>query len=195
SVLAAEFASLASSWQPVASNKLVSTSRRGEIRAQRVRSVRMATPLPASAAKQVPGVPLRKLAHPFYEKPAIELARLLLGKILVRKINGVLRRARIVETEAYCGVKDLASHSSKVRTARTEVMFGPAGRAYVYFIYGMHEMFNIVGGHIGDAQAVLVRAAEPLDDWQADLTGPGKLAKAFNITRKDNGKDLSANDL
>src|SRR6476646_8559558 len=106
---------------------------------------------------------MRKLAPDFYQKPAVELAMALLGKILIRNAPGQLRRARIVETEAYCGVKDLASHSSKGRTARTEVMFGPAGRAYVYFIYGMHEMFNIVGGSIGDAQAVLVRGAEALD--------------------------------
>src|SRR2546421_2937276 len=136
-----------------------------------------------------------KLRQDFYEKPAVELAMGLLGKILVRNVNGVLRRARIVETEAYCGEMDLASHSSKGRTARTEVMFGPAGRAYVYFIYGMHEMFNIVGGAVGDAQAVLVRGAEAMDGWEADLTGPGKLAKAFGITRKDNGMDLSGDDL
>jgi len=138
---------------------------------------------------------MRKLAPDFYQKPAVELAMALLGKILIRNAPGQLRRARIVETEAYCGVKDLASHSSKGRTARTEVMFGPAGRAYVYFIYGMHEMFNIVGGDVGDAQAVLVRGAQPLDDWNADLTGPGKLAKAFGISRKDNGLDLSGDDL
>jgi len=125
----------------------------------------------------------------------VELAIALLGKILVRKVNGTLRRARIVETEAYCGEKDLASHSSRGRTARTEVMFGPAGRAYVYFIYGMHEMFNIVGGAVGDAQAVLVRAAQPLDAWEADLTGPAKLAAAFGITRKENGLDLGGDDL
>jgi DNA-3-methyladenine glycosylase len=138
---------------------------------------------------------LSKLPREFYEKPAEQLAKDLLGKILVRRIAGGLRRARIVEAEAYCGVKDLASHSSKGRTARTEVMFGPAGRAYVYFIYGMHEMFNIVGGSIGDPQAVLIRGAEALDGWKADLTGPGKLAKAFEITRKDNGMDLSGDDL
>jgi len=136
-----------------------------------------------------------KLRPAFYEKPAVELAVALLGKTLVRKVGGLLRRARIVETEAYCGVKDLASHSSKGRTARTEVMFGAAGRAYVYFIYGIHEMFNIVGGSVGDAQAVLVRAAEAMDGWEADLTGPGKLAKAFAITRRDNGMDLSGDDL
>jgi DNA-3-methyladenine glycosylase len=74
-------------------------------------------------------------------------------------------------------------------------MFGPPGRAYVYFIYGMHQMFNIVAGQIGDAQAVLIRAAEPLDNWNADLTGPGKLARAFHITRKDNALDLTGDDL
>src|SRR6267154_2693355 len=109
----------------------------------------------------------RKLQQEFYAKPAEDLAVALLGKILVRPVRGILRRARIVETEAYCGVKDLASHSSKGRTARTEVMFGPAGRAYVYFIYGIHEMFNIVGGTVGDAQAVLMRGAEGLDGWEA----------------------------
>lgn len=135
------------------------------------------------------------LSRKFYEKPAEDLARDLLGKILLRRVRGILRRARIVETEAYCGEKDLASHSSKGRTARTEVMFGPAGRAYVYFIYGMHEMFNIVGGSQGDPQAVLLRGAEPLDGWQATLTGPAKLAAAFEITRKDNGMILSGDDL
>jgi DNA-3-methyladenine glycosylase len=137
----------------------------------------------------------RKLRPEDYAKPAVDLARELLGKIIVRQVKGRLRRARIVETEAYCGVKDLASHSSRGRTARTEVMFGPAGRAYVYFIYGLHEMFNIVGGSVGDPQAVLVRGAQPLDGWKVDLTGPAKLAAAFGITRRDNGIDLSGDDL
>src|ERR1043165_3826989 len=133
------------------------------------------------------------LPQSFFEQSAIDVSIGLLGTVMMKRVGKTIRRARVVETEAYLGPKDLASHSSKGRTARTEVMFGPAGRAYVYFIYGMHEMFNIVGGQIGDAQAVLIRAAEPLDNWQADLTGPGKLARAFHITRKDNGKDLSAN--
>src|SRR3954447_18601600 len=139
--------------------------------------------------------PLSKLPTDFYEKPAQELAPALLGKILVRKIDGDIRRARIVETEAYCGVKDLASHSSKGRTARTEVMFGPAGRAYVYFIYGMHEMFNIVTGEVGDAQAVLVRAAEPLDGGEANLSGPGRFARGMEVGRGDNRLDLTGEKL
>jgi len=69
-------------------------------------------------------------------------------------------------------------------------MFGPAGHAYVYFIYGMYHMLNIVAAHVDDAQAVLIRAAEPLDGWPADLSGPGKLAREFHLTRADNGLDL-----
>jgi DNA-3-methyladenine glycosylase len=126
-----------------------------------------------------------------FERSAIGLSTRLLGSILVKRVGRTLRRARIVEVEAYLGPKDLASHSSKGRTARTEVMFGPAGRAYVYFIYGMHWMFNVVAGRPGRAHAVLIRAAEPLDGWTADLSGPGKLARHFGITRTHNGLALT----
>jgi DNA-3-methyladenine glycosylase len=133
----------------------------------------------------------KKLGRRFFERPAIELAPDLIGQILVRRHRGRTRRARIVETEAYVGPHDLACHASKGRTRRTEVMFGQGGHAYVYFIYGMYEMLNIVASTPGDAQAVLIRAAEPLDGWQADLSGPGKLTRAFGITRADNGLDLT----
>ena len=126
-----------------------------------------------------------KLPHEFYQRPAKRLARALIGKIFVHRVGGKTLRARIVETEAYVGPHDLACHSAKGRTARTDVMFGPVGRAYVYFIYGMYEMFNIVCGPEGSAQAVLIRAAEPLDGWQADLSGPGKFAREMKITRGD----------
>src|SRR3984893_12460276 len=119
----------------------------------------------------------KKLPRSFFQRPATELARALIGKILVRHIHGKAFQARVVETEAYLGPHDLASHASKGRTRRTEVLFGPAGRAYVYLIYGMYEMFNIVASEQDDAQAVLIRAAEPLDDWDADLSGPGKLTR------------------
>lgn len=115
----------------------------------------------------------------------------MIGQILVRRSRGRERRARIVETEAYVGTHDLACHASKGRTRRTEVMFGPGGHAYVYLIYGMYEMFNIVASTTGDAQAVLIRAAEPLDGWQVDLSGPGKLTRALGIARADNGLDLT----
>ena len=137
----------------------------------------------------------RKLRQSFYRQPAIELAPALLGKILVHRIDGKALRGRVVETEAYCGPEDLAAHSSKGRTRRTEVMFGPAGRAYVYFIYGMYEMFNIVAGKTGGAQAVLIRAAEALDGWEANLSGPGRLAREFLITRAHNGIDLTGGEL
>ncbi|HEX4795831.1 MAG TPA: DNA-3-methyladenine glycosylase [Humisphaera sp.] len=137
----------------------------------------------------------RKLGYSFYRRSADVVAAALIGKILVHRCEQRDLRARIVETEAYMGPKDLASHSSKGRTKRTEVMFGPAGRAYVYFIYGMHEMFNIVAGKTGEAHAVLLRAAEPLDGWSANLTGPGRLARAMQITRADYGLDLTGDIL
>ncbi|HZE97222.1 MAG TPA: DNA-3-methyladenine glycosylase [Planctomycetota bacterium] len=135
----------------------------------------------------------RALNERFFQQTAIRLSAQLPGTILVKRVGAKIRRARIVEVEAYLGPKDLASHSSKGRTARTEVMFGPAGRAYVYFIYGMHWMFNVVAGRSGKAHAVLIRAAEPLDGWRADLSGPAKLARAFGITRTHNGLDLTRN--
>jgi DNA-3-methyladenine glycosylase len=138
---------------------------------------------------------LQKLDQSFYERPAVELAPDLIGKVIVRRVKGTERRARIVETEAYIGEHDLASHASKGRTQRTEVMFGPAGRAYVYLIYGIHDMFNIVAGRINDPQAVLIRAAEPLNGWSVDLRGPGKLARNLCITRDENGIDLTGDQL
>jgi DNA-3-methyladenine glycosylase len=137
----------------------------------------------------------RKLGLSFYQRSGEELARELIGKVLVHRVGGKELRGRIVETEAYLGPADLASHSSKGRTKRTEVMFGRAGHAYVYFIYGMYEMFNIVAGRTGEAHAVLVRAAEALDAWEADLSGPGKLATRFGILRSDNGADLTGEKL
>jgi DNA-3-methyladenine glycosylase len=132
------------------------------------------------------------LGLPFFDRPADVLAAALLGTVMVRRLDDRrVLRARLVETEAYLGPRDLASHSSKGRTNRTDVMFGSPGRAYVYFIYGMYQMFNIVAGPEGSAHAVLVRGAEPLDGWDADLTGPGKLARAFGITATDNRKALT----
>jgi DNA-3-methyladenine glycosylase len=140
-------------------------------------------------------VSLQKLNRAFYQRPAIELAPDLIGKILVRRRRRRILRARIVETEAYVGTHDLACHASKGRTKRTEVMFGPGGFAYVYLIYGMYPMFNIVASVRDDAQAVLIRAAEPLDNWDADMSGPGKLTRAFGITCSQNGLDLTSREL
>ena len=143
----------------------------------------------------MPALRRKKLGRSFFKQPAEELAQKVLGKIMVRRSGQTLRRARIVEAEAYLGPRDLASHASKGLTNRTQVLYGPPGRAYVYFIYGLHYMFNIVAGQTGGGQAVLIRAAEPLDDWQADLTGPAKLAENFGITLADNGLDLTGDEI
>lgn len=135
----------------------------------------------------------RGLPPLFYAREAAVVARDLLGKVLVHEVHGTLRRARIVEAEAYVGPHDLAAHSAKGRTARNAAMWGPPGRAYVYFVYGMHWMLNVVTGPRTVAkrgQAVLLRAAEPLDGWNADLSGPARLAKAFGITRAHDHGDL-----
>ena len=136
-----------------------------------------------------------KLPRSFYRRPAELLAPDLIGKILVHEVGRRIWRARIVETEAYVGPHDLACHAAKGRTRRTSVMYLPGGHAYVYFIYGMYDMLNFVTGHLDDPQAVLIRAAEPLDGWHADLSGPGKLCRAMHITRALNGADLTSNKL
>ena len=123
----------------------------------------------------------------FYQRDAATVAKELIGKVIERQVDALTLRARIVETEAYVGAHDLACHAARGRTPRTEVMFGPGGHAYIYFIYGMYNMLNFVTGQPEDAQAVLIRAAEPLGDWQADLSGPGKLARALKLSRAQNG--------
>ncbi len=138
---------------------------------------------------------MKKLRRSFYQRPAIAVARDLIGKTLVHRVGGETYRARIVETEAYVGTHDLACHAAKGRTGRTEVMFGRGGHAYVYFIYGMYDMFNIVTSVKDDAQAVLVRAGEPMDGRGADLSGPGRLARGMRITRALNGIDLTGDEL
>ncbi len=143
-----------------------------------------------------------KLPRSFYEQPTIDVAKQLLGKYLVRKHPMGNTVGRIVETEAYVGPQDLACHASKGRTARTEVMFGQAGHAYVYFIYGFYNMLNLVTEAKDYPAAVLIRAVEPVEG--IDLmesrrrngalrylaNGPGKLCQAFGIDRSLNGADL-----
>ena len=136
-----------------------------------------------------------RLEQTFYAQPALTLAQALIGKVIVRRVRRKVFHARIVETEAYIGAHDLACHAAKGRTNRTEVMFGPPGRAYVYLIYGMYDMFNIVAGDVDDPQAVLIRAAEPLNGWSMDLSGPGKFARGLQITRADNGVELTGDQL
>jgi DNA-3-methyladenine glycosylase len=143
-----------------------------------------------------------KLPRFFYEQPTVEVARQLLGKYLVHKHPEGTTVGRIVETEAYVGPEDRACHAARGRTRRTEVMFGAAGHAYVYLIYGFHCMLNIVTEPEDFPAAVLIRAVEPLsgtalmkkrrgiDEPRSLASGPGKLCQAFGIDRALNGYDL-----
>lgn len=149
-----------------------------------------------TASATAAGLSAARLGAAFFSRSATDVAVGLLGTIMVRNGGGgPPRRARIIETEAYLGPRDRASHAARGRTPRTDVMFGPPGRAYVYFIYGMHWMFNIVCGVEGEAHAVLIRAAAPLDDWPADLSGPAKLARAFDIAAAENRMVLTGDDI
>jgi DNA-3-methyladenine glycosylase len=133
-----------------------------------------------------------KLPRAFYARPAPEVARDLLGKHLVHEDRGVRRAARIVETEAYHGPDDAASHARFGPTPRAAVMFGPAGVAYVYLIYGISHCFNVVTGRDGEPSAVLVRAAEPLAGCLHGTSGPGNLCRALAIRREEHsGVDLT----
>ncbi len=141
----------------------------------------------------------------FYEQPTLDVAQTLLGKVLVRDIEGQRLRGIIVETEAYIGHEDTACHASKGRTPRTEVMFGPAGQTYVYLIYGMYWMLNVVTEAVDFPAAVLIRALEPTSGLEAMsqnrrlkkpttrvlTNGPGKLCQALQIDDSLNKWDLS----
>ncbi len=157
---------------------------------------------------------LRTLPRSYYLHPTLHIARDLLGKILVRRWGAGTVSGMIVETEAYLGSKDPASHAYRGMTGRNEVMFGIGGHLYVYFTYGMHYCCNVVTGETGLAHAVLLRALEPLDGFRFMArnrnialpaktndqlpastllqlcSGPGKLCQALAITRNDNGTDL-----
>jgi DNA-3-methyladenine glycosylase len=117
------------------------------------------------------------------------VARELLGKLLVREVGGRVLQGRLVEVEAYCGPDDLAAHSSRGRTPRTQAMFGPPGHAYVYLIYGMYHCLNFVTRPEGEPQAVLVRALEP-GAGVSRTSGPGLVCRALEIDRALNGAAL-----
>lgn len=129
----------------------------------------------------------------FYARPADEVAPELLGMLLVSHVNGETRAGRITETEAYLGEADLASHASRGLTKRTVTMYGEPGTAYVYLIYGMHELLNAVCQPAGDPHAVLLRGVELIAaPTGARGDGPGRLTRALGITRAANGLPLQA---
>jgi DNA-3-methyladenine glycosylase len=155
----------------------------------------------------VPPVWGEPLDREFYRRDSLEVAPDLLNKILI-SADG--RAGRIIEVEAYRGPDDPASHAFRGPTVRNEVMWGPPGHLYVYFTYGMHWCANVVTGDVGVAQAVLLRALDPLDGLPAMRTarwhgqkrqldrdlcrGPARLAEAFGITAAQGGTDLTTTD-
>ncbi len=151
---------------------------------------------------------LSRLSRKFYSRNTGIVAKELLGKTLVHKTDEGIISGKIVETEAYLGQKDPGSHAYRGVTKRNRIMFGPAGKAYVYLVYGNHYCFNVVTEKDGEAGAVLIRALEPregirlmkkhrrIDGPLTCLTnGPGKLTKALGITGSMNGIDLTGNRL
>src|SRR5438128_3651248 len=155
---------------------------------------------------------IRRVGAEFFDRDPRRVSRDLLGKLLVRRQGRKRLIGRIVEVEAYLGTGDLAAHAAAGRTARNDVLFGPPGHAYVYFIYGNHYCLNVSCEREGKAGCVLFRALEPVTGLEemaqsrgitirspSDLprltSGPGRLAEAFGITRlSDNGCDLTSSD-
>lgn len=130
----------------------------------------------------------------FYNRHTVKVAQDLLGCFLVREYKGKITKAMITETEAYRGEYDLACHASKGRTPRTEIMYGESGHSYVYMIYGMHFMLNVVTEKKYFPAAVLIRGVEIVGNVHGrllHLNGPGKLTKYFHIDRSFNGYDLT----
>ena len=150
---------------------------------------------------------IKPLPRSFYARDTKEVAKDLLGKILVRKFGQGIMKGKIVETEAYYGENDPASHAFRGRTERAKVMWESPGLAYIYLIYGMYYLFNIVTEKKGKAGAVLIRALHPIEgielmkkirkiDEVKNLTnGPGKLTQTFAITIKEHRQDLTSGSL
>jgi len=154
-----------------------------------------------------------KLPQNFYTQDVHSVARELLGKLFVRKLNGKALVGKIVEVEAYDGSYDEASHAFRGKTKRNEVMFHPGGLLYVYFTYGMHFCCNVVTGKVNEGKAVLLRGLEPLEGietmafnrygkkkiTQKELVnlanGPAKICDAFGIARENNGTDLTGDKI
>ena len=159
---------------------------------------------PKTIVKYIQNLPLS-----FYlRKVVVKISKELLGKVLVTNWNNEYTSGRIVETEAYEGEKDRASHAFRGKTPRTEIMFGEGGKAYVYLCYGIHQMFNIVTSVAGIPHAILIRAVDPMEgiDIMLDRTGkkkpdhtltrgPGNVGKAFGFHTSQCGISLTSDEL
>ena len=137
---------------------------------------------------------MKRLPQSFYARDTQRVAKDLLGKVLVRKHGALVLQGRICEVESYQGEDDGACHASKGKTKRTEIMYGPAGYAYVYMIYGMYHCLNVVTEVENFPAAVLIRAVIPMQHMQHKTDGPGKLCREFFINREQNGINLAASD-
>ena len=126
---------------------------------------------------------MNRLTYSFFHRPCLEVARDLVGKVLVHQTDTGVLRLRISETEAYCGEEDTACHAHKGRTKRTQILYEDAGTVYIYLCYGIHWLLNIVTGDKDDPQAVLIRAC-------VDAPGPGRLTKAMGITGELKGSSV-----
>lgn len=137
-----------------------------------------------------------RLRKEFFMEPTLKVAENLIGKVLVRNIRGEKIKVVITETEAYSGLEDKASHASRGRTPRNKIMFGLAGYAYVYLIYGMHYCLNIVTERQNYPAAVLIRGVKLIGSATSDkmLNGPGKLTKFLNIDKNLNGENILISD-
>jgi len=133
----------------------------------------------------------RILPRVYFNRPTVQVARSLIGKYLVRSIDGRMLEGKIVEVEAYVGSQDKACHASKGRTQRTDVLFGPAGVAYIYLIYGMYHCLNVVTEQEEFPSAVLIRAIEIDGEL---INGPGRLCRALQIDRSLNRINLTTGE-
>lgn len=138
---------------------------------------------------------LQPLPRDFYARKTRTVARDLLGKLLVHRVDGKRRVGRIVEVEAYLGPGDMAAHTARGETPRTRAMFGPPGHVYVYLVYGLHHCMNVVTEPEGIGTAVLLRALEPVANLDIPANGPGRLCKAMGIGMADYGHDLCGDEL
>ena len=157
---------------------------------------------------------MARLSQEFYRGGTVECAQALLGKVLARVLDGEVLAGRVTETEAYIGRCDKACHAyNYLRTPRTETLFGPPGRAYIYLIYGMYHCLNFVTEPEGEPAAVLLRSLEPLSGTDtilrlrfgdrpltayrrtSFLIGPGPGCQGLRLTRKENGLDLTGDTL